>query len=150
EAWSPSIGTPASSDARPASRRVDPGHVRILHDIPADLRGVWEAGLREQCCDHRYYELIQSTIRGRFEHLYLAISDTGGTVHAIQPGFVVREDLLAGVPKRLSGAVRVLRRIWPGALMLRMLMVGCATGDGALAVPDGANPEWIAAALGRA
>ncbi len=94
--------------------------------------------------DHRFYELVEDTIRQGFDYRYFAIKDRDGEVQAIQPFFILDQDLLAGIGSRLRAIVRSVRRAWPRFLKMRTLMVGCAVGEGRL---DGS--EWSHAANAR-
>jgi hypothetical protein len=91
--------------------------------------------------DHRFYELVEDTIRQGFDYRYFAIIDAGGEVQAIQPFFILDQDLLAGIGSRLRGVVQSVRRIWPRFLRMRTLMVGCAVGEGRL---DGSESSHAA------
>ncbi|HEU0207887.1 MAG TPA: hypothetical protein VFQ78_02810, partial [Candidatus Udaeobacter sp.] len=74
------------------------GRVKVL--TLADLQncGAWERALQNKSKDHRYYEIVQETLKCGFEHSYLQIEDKGGSVRAIQPVFFVRQNLVEGVP----------------------------------------------------
>lgn len=97
----------------------------------------WTDAFSTQRKDRRYYELVEDTICPDFEYRYFIIRDVHGEVCAIQPCFILDQDVLAGIRGR---GVRVLadfiRRIWPGFMRMRALMVGCAAGEGHL---EGAN-----------
>jgi Acetyltransferase (GNAT) domain len=82
--------------------------------------------------DHRFYELVEDTIRQGFDYKYFAIRHEDGEVQAIQPFFILDQDLLAGVNSRVRAIVRSVRRLWPRFLKTRTLMVGCAVGEGCL------------------
>jgi predicted N-acyltransferase len=105
------------------------------------------AGARK---DHRFYELVEDTIRQGFEYRYFAIRDASGDLRAVQPFFIHDQDLLAGVGSRPWGVVRYARRVWPRFMKMRTLMVGCAVGEGHL---DGCessharNARLLAAAI---
>jgi Peptidogalycan biosysnthesis/recognition len=89
----------------------------------------WRRAFTGQCKDHRYYSLLEETLDQGFEHRYFIIKDSNGEVRAIQPFFLLDQNVLAGA----SGADRVaaaIRRIWPRFLHLRTMMVGCAAGEG--------------------
>lgn len=102
--------------------------------------------------DHRYYELVEDTLRQGFEHRYFVIRDAHGLVQAVQPFILLDQDLLDGVDSRIRGLIGVIRRLWPRCLVLRTLMVGCAAGEGHL---DGApasqraSAQCLAAAIVR-
>jgi len=101
-----------------------------------DLRGckAWERALANQCKDHRYYEIVEETLRNGFEHYYLQLKDDSGSVRAVQPLFFVRQNLVEGVPGKLRSLVDKARKIFPRFLTLRVLMVGCAAGAGDLGI----------------
>lgn len=120
-------------------------------DAPSDLAGGavevvtraelarcphWLRAFAGQRKDHRFYELVEDTIRQGFEYRYFAIKDARGEVRAIQPFFLLDQDILAGV----SGLTKILaavRRLWPRFMTMRTLMVGCAAGEGRI---DGDPP----------
>jgi hypothetical protein len=85
----------------------------------------WHEAFTSERKDWRYYEIVNDTLEG-FEFRYLEL---GG---AIQPFFVLDQDLVAGAP---AGAVVIaIRKLWPRFLKMRTLMVGCAAGEGHLGV----------------
>src|SRR5262249_54089685 len=68
------------------------------------------------------------------------IVENDHAVRAIQPYFLVDQDLLAG----MSGGTKIvsgLRRVWPRFMRARTLMVGCAAGGGHLGGDDGTRSE---------
>src|SRR5262249_27769371 len=66
--------------------------------------------------------------------------DALGEVRAIQPFFILDQDLLAGGDRRTGSLIAAARSVWPRFLKLRTLMVGCTAGEGHL---DG--DEWLRA-----
>jgi len=60
--------------------------------------------------------------------------------------FFVTQDALGGLPAAARALFAPIRRLWPGFLNLRMMMVGCAAGEGEL---DHASP-WLATAVREA
>jgi hypothetical protein len=84
--------------------------------------------------------LVEDTIRQGFEYRYFVIKNNGGKVQAIQPFFILDQDLLAGVDPTPKLA-RSARRIWPRFLKLRTLMVGCAVGEGHLDGEESSHEE---------
>src|SRR6266487_445131 len=56
----------------------------------------WELAFRNKRKDHRYYEIVEETLEGDFEHHYLVLEDVSGNVRAIQPVFFVRQNLVEG------------------------------------------------------
>lgn len=100
--------------------------------------------------DARYYAVVEQTILQGFDYAYLVLEDKAGDVRAVQPYFVLDQDLLQGagrVPLAIVGTIRkALRRF----LFMRTLMVGCAAGEGHLESSDPQLGGWIAAALHEA
>lgn len=82
--------------------------------------------------DFRYYELVEDTVLPKFEYRYFVIRDTNREVRAIQPFFLLDQDLLAGSPDTIRAVAAAIRRVWPRFLYFRTLMVGCAAGEGHL------------------
>ena len=107
----------------------------------------WRSAFVGQRKDHRFFELVEDTIRQGFDYRYFAIKDGNGEVQAIQPFFILDQDLLAGVNSRIREAVRFARRLWPRLLKTRTLMVGCAVGEGRLdghGCSHGTNAQLLA------
>jgi predicted N-acyltransferase len=92
----------------------------------------WPRAFAAHRKDHRFYELVEDTLPDGFDYRYLALSDGRGAVRAVQPCFVLDQDLLAGAGPRTTAFIRQLRRLWPRLLVLRTLMVGCVAGEGHL------------------
>ena len=115
----------------------------------ADCRH-WRNAFAGQRKDHRFYELVEDTIRQGFEYRYFAIKDGHGEVQAIQPFFILDQDLLAGIDSRIRVIVESVRRVWPRFLKMRTLMVGCAVGEGhldGLALLHRSNARLLASAI---
>ena len=117
--------------------------VRSARDIAPELRQRAFAG---QCKDFRYYELVEETLGRQFEHRYLGLENTATGEVVIQPLFYTCQDLLTGLPEKLVNFAEKLRRRWPRLLKMRMLMVGCASGEGHLDSPA----PWATEALHEA
>ena len=107
----------------------------------------WRTAFAGERKDHRYYELIEDTLKGEFTYGYFAI-ESGGAIRAVQPYIVVDQDLLAGTGGFAQRLVAGIRRLWPRFLRARTLMVGCAAGEGHL---DGGelSEDLIGQLLGR-
>lgn len=103
--------------------------------------------MRRQCKDHRFYELISTTINPDFDYRFLVLEDAGRAVRAIQPVFFVRQNLTEGVAGPLRRAIDRVRAVFPRFLTLKTLFVGCAAGEGHLGAVRSENLEWTAAAL---
>ena len=107
----------------------------------------WQRAFHGKCKDNRYYEIVDETLEGNFEHRYLSIEDRSGTVRAVQPVFFVRQNLVEGVPGRIRSVVDFVREKFPRFLTMRVLMVGCAAGAADLGTCDEKDETWVAAAL---
>ncbi len=107
----------------------------------------WPLAFRNKCKDHRYYEIVDETLDGDFEHHYLVLEDDSGNVRAIQPVFFVRQNLVEGVLGKIRSVVDLIRKIYPRFLTMRVLMVGCAAGTGDLGSCDEEDKAWVANAL---
>lgn len=116
------------------------GRARLLTRLELAAEREWPGMFDGFGKDARFYELIDETIAGGFEFRYLALEDHEGRVRAIQPLFWVDQDVLAA--SAAARYVKAIRAVWPRFFKLRMLMVGCAAGEGRIA--DGA---WAAEAL---
>jgi predicted N-acyltransferase len=82
--------------------------------------------------DSRYYEIVEDTVCPEFKYRYFAIKTKAGDICAIQPFFVLDQDLLAGAGPRAKALADAIRKVWPRFLTLKTLMVGCAAGEGHL------------------
>ena len=109
-------------------------------NIPEDLRRTALAGRNK---DFRYYELLEETLHQQFDYRYFVLHDEASGEWAVQPLFFVNQDLLGGLPKAVRALFAPIRKVWPRFLTLRMMMIGCAAGEGEL---DHAGP-WLAGAL---
>jgi predicted N-acyltransferase len=107
----------------------------------------WKRAFENKCKDHRYYEIVEETLKGGFEHHYLLIEDDSGNARAIQPVFFVRQNLVEGVPGKIGSVVDVIRKVLPRFLTMRVLMVGCTAGTGDLDACDEKDEAWVVNAL---
>jgi hypothetical protein len=92
----------------------------------------WRSAFAEERKDHRYYELIEDTLHPEFDYRYFIIRDAIGEVRAVQPFFLIDQDLLVGMSPRFGALVGGLREMWPRFMRARTLMVGCVAGEGHL------------------
>jgi Acetyltransferase (GNAT) domain len=101
----------------------------------AELSGCapWTSTFTDQRKDHRYYEILDDTLRDDFEYRYFAIADDSGQVRAVQPFFLVDQDLLEGLGAERNDWILLIRRFFPRFLKVRALMVGCSAGEAHLA-----------------
>jgi hypothetical protein len=57
----------------------------------------WRDAFATERKDHRYYQLVEDTIHTDFDYGYFAVKDNSGTVRAVQPFFILDQDLLVGL-----------------------------------------------------
>src|SRR5713226_2235922 len=92
----------------------------------------WQSAFAGKRKDHRYYELVEDTIRQGFDYRYFAIKDAHGEIIAVQPFFILDQDLLVGIRPKIGALINAIARVWPRFLKMRTLMVGCTAGEGHL------------------
>lgn len=115
----------------------------------AELSGCapWTSTFADQRKDYRYYEILDDTLRGDFEYRYFAIVDNNGHVRAIQPFFLVDQDILEGLGAERIHWISLIRRFYPRFLKLRTLMVGCSAGEAHLAATENLPVNIVAETL---
>src|SRR5262245_45182459 len=91
----------------------------------------WSRAFPGERKDHRFYELVEDTLTESFRYGYLVI-ENGTDIRAIQPYFVLDQDLLAGLDGRGKAIVGAIRRLWPRFMRAKTLMIGCSAGEGHL------------------
>jgi len=129
------------------SSPVSGGTVRIGSRSEISGSAHWQTAFAQERKDHRYYELVEDTIKENFKYGYFII-EGGHNVIAIQPYFLVDQDLLAGINGHIKKLIAGVRRFWPRFMRARTLMVGCAAGEGRLD-GDERSQLVIAESLGR-
>ena len=107
----------------------------------------WRDAFAHLAKDARYYDIVGGTLD--FACHGLLLEDRDGQRRGVQPFFFVDQDLVATAPGWLRAPIEAVRRIFPRLLRLKMLMVGCAAGEGHL---GGAVPaeRWGMAVLREA
>src|SRR5438876_2784665 len=123
------------------------GAAKVVALTDVQNREEWKRAFQNRCKDHRYYEIVEETLRNDFEHRYLRVEDPSGNIRAIQPVFFVRQNLVEGVPGKIRSVVEIIRKIFPRFLTMRVLMVGCAAGTGDPGACDEKDETWVANAL---
>src|SRR5467141_1810054 len=115
----------------------------------AELSGCapWTSTFADQRKDYRYYEILDDTLRGDFEYRYFAIADNNGRVRAIQPFFLVDQDILEGLDAERIHWISLIRRFYPRFLKLRTLMIGCSAGEAHLAATENLPVDIVAETL---
>lgn len=109
----------------------------------------WQQAFADQRKDRRYYEIAESTVAGDFDHRYFVFLDGRGEARAVQPFFLLDQDLLAGLGTRLHGVIAKVRGLWPRFMRLRTLMIGNVAGEGHLDATSASERVAIAASLGQ-
>jgi predicted N-acyltransferase len=125
-------------------------HGAIAKVVPCtELDGsrAWRRAFEANCKDHRFYEIVEKTLANDFEYGYWTLQDSSGSIRAVQPIFFVRQNLVEGIPARARAVVDLIRKKFPRFLTMRVLMVGCAAGEGHLGACDSKDEPWVAKAL---
>jgi predicted N-acyltransferase len=123
------------------------GVVKLVSGSELESCEAWRQAFRSHCKDHRYYEILEATLQSGFEHYYLLLEDSAGIVRAVQPVFFVRQNLVEGVPGNVRRFVEFVRRKAPRFLTMRVLMVGCAGGEGHLGACLPEDEAWVSESL---
>ena len=119
----------------PLSFATAHGRVRLMS--MAELRewDGWQKAMRACVKDHRYYEVVAETLD--FDCRAAVLEDHAGVARAVQPFFFAEQDLVVTAPRAVRLPVGWIRKLFPRFLRPKMLMVGCAAGEGRI----GAEPE---------
>jgi hypothetical protein len=97
----------------------------------------WSRTFAHCAKDHRYYEIVDETLRDAFEFFYLVVRNHQSDVIGIQPFFLVDQDVFATAHPVLQKLVGQVRRVFPRFFVPKILMVGCAAGEGHPGAIDG-------------
>ena len=135
-----------------ADASTQPQQLKVAVKRAAEIRGTaaWLRAFAGQRKDRRYFELVEDTLREGFDYYYFVLTGEGGEVRAIQPFFLLDQDLLAGTGPRIAKFAEAVRRVFPRFLRMRTLMVGCSAGEGHLDAEDEGTRAAIARSLGSA
>jgi hypothetical protein len=107
---------------------------------------LWEAGFGSRAKDARFYHIAEDCLMDQFAFRYLVMRNARTGEAALQPALVVEQDAAAGLPKVARNLVAVVRKAFPRFLRLKLLMVGCAAGEG----HPGSAERWALQALHEA
>ena len=88
--------------------------------------------------DGRFYRIVEQTINPEFDYQYFIFENLQKQVVAIQPFFLLQQDLIQGSGKWVNRVVGPIRKVLPKFLTSRTLMVGCAAGEGHI---DSQSPD---------
>lgn len=114
-------------------RRSGERNVIVVSRAKLGDHPIWQSTFAASRKDHRYYEILEDTLKDRFNYKYFLITEERGDTLAVQPCFVMDQDMLEGAAS-LSGVMTSIRKVFPRFLMMRTLMVGCIAGEGHLPV----------------
>src|SRR5215470_12488699 len=123
------------------------GVAKVLQLCDLQNSEAWKRALRNKCKDHRYYEIVEETLECGFEHYYLVLKNLSGHITAVQPVFLVRQNLVEGVSGKIRSMVDGIRKFFPRFLTMRVLMVGCGAGAGDLGACNEKDESLVANAL---
>ncbi len=122
------------------------GSIELYRNLPHRYQMAWMESFAERGFDHAYYELLHRALDSQFEHYYLVLKKSTGKV-LVQPVFVVRQNILAGLPAFFRNAMeRSVCRWLPDLFETKTLMIGCSAGEGGLA-GKGKHLRWVARIL---
>jgi hypothetical protein len=134
--------------AKLSSSAISGGTIRVATREEIASLPRWQTAFAGERKDRRFYELLEDTVNG-FDYGYL-VAGSGDEVNAIQPYFVIDQDLTAGTAGAAKTIIAGVRRLWPRFMRARTLMVGCAAGEGHLDGSDlvqAATAELLAGSL---
>jgi hypothetical protein len=89
----------------------------------------WQRAFSSQHKDHRYYEIVDDTLHPEFDYGYFAIRDSQGEIQAIQPFFILDQDILVGIRPHFGHLIDAIRLQWPRFMYIKTIMVGCVAGE---------------------
>jgi len=125
----------AEASAAPSTEQWEemvPGRAWVANRMSDIPERCWGRGIAANCFDARYYRIVEETLRDGFRYRYAVLHDPGRGAWAVQPFFLVDQDLAMGLPASGRVALKRLRSLFPRFLRSTILMVGCAAGEGAL------------------
>ena len=108
---------------------------------------LWKQCFSHLCFDHRHFHTVEKTIRQDFDYRYLILEDAEAGIRAIQPVFLIQQDITAGLPRAFHALMKTIRRVFPNFLKLKTLMVGATVGEGHLGAASDPDRAWLGEAL---
>jgi hypothetical protein len=123
------------------------GAVRVATLSELKNEPAWLRAFSQVRKNYRFYTIVEETIRQNFEYAYFVIENQSGQVEAIQPFFLLDQDLVEGAGPGIQKTLAFFRRIWPRFLKARTLMVGCTAGEGHLDQTDEEQGARVAQTL---
>src|SRR5262249_14551344 len=89
----------------------------------------WPVSFAGERKDRRYYELVEDTLHPDFDYRYFVIRDARDRACAVQPFFLLEQDLLAGGSPQVYELIERVRGTYPRFMRVRTLMVGSVAGE---------------------
>ena len=130
-----------------ATISVPGGRARIVTLQELKASEAWPRAFEGKYKDHRYYEMLEGTLANDFEFRYVVLEDELKVIRGAQPIFFVQQNLVEGVPGAIRSVVDLIRKAFPRFLTMRVLMVGCAAGEGQLGTCTPQDETWMTKAL---
>jgi Acetyltransferase (GNAT) domain len=130
-----------------SSARSESFSISVVSRAELSRCAPWTSTFTDQRKDYRYYEILDDTLQGNFEHRYFAIVDGNGQVRAVQPFFLIDQDILEGLDAERIRWISWVRRFYPRFLKLRTLMIGCSAGEAHLAATETLPADIVAETL---
>ena len=129
-------------------RILTPGGALRIASLP-ELKNhpAWLRAFSRVRKNHRFYTIVEETIRQEFDYKYFVIENKTGEIEAIQPFFLLNQDLVEGAGPRIQKTLATIRKVWPRFLKARTLMVGCTAGEGHLDQMDEEQGKRVATIL---
>jgi len=143
----PRSGKMGAIGATVSSARSESFSISVVSRAELSRCAPWTSTFTDQRKDYRYYEILDDTLQGNFEHRYFAIVDGNGQVRAVQPFFLVDQDILEGLDAERIRWISWVRRFYPRFLKLRTLMIGCSAGEAHLAATETLPADIVAETL---
>jgi Peptidogalycan biosysnthesis/recognition len=132
------IAEPGTRDAAEEAERAGEESASVVVMARSQLADCphWQQAFSSQHKDRRYYEIVAETLHREFEYLFFAIRGERREIRAIQPFFVLNQDILAGLRPYLGRLIDAIRAQWPRFMYLTTIMIGCVAGEAHLDCAD--------------
>ena len=133
-------------DSGPQEIATSFGSAEVVNSARQIAPALWRQTFSTEARDARYYEVIEATLPEKFEYRYLILRNSATGQSVVQPFFFLAQDLTDGLPVKIQQAVARVQKTFPRFLVMRVLMVGCAVGEGQVACSE----PWAVQALHEA
>ena len=92
---------------------TDHGVVYVATRPQVEAYEPWRSSFANQRKDWRYYQIVEDTILQGFDYRYFILEDAAGAVRAVQPFFLLDQDLLQGSGELARNLVAKVRATAP-------------------------------------